>query len=104
MPIDSSKTQLITVVSNQWNEFRATLRRYERASEERWKPIGSPIDVVLGRDGYAWGRGLHGGSAPAGRPGPLKREGDGRSPAGVFGIARITATPGASLPCLGVCR
>jgi D-alanyl-D-alanine dipeptidase len=86
MPIDASRTQLVTVVSDQWNEFRAQLRRYERVSGERWKPVGSPIDVVLGRDGYAWGRGLHASGAPKGRPGPIKREGDGRSPAGVFGI------------------
>jgi len=48
--------------------------------------VGPPIDVVLGREGYGWGRGLHGGGAPARRPGPIKREGDGRSPAGVFDI------------------
>lgn len=85
-PIGPSSTQLVTVVSGQWNEFQARLRRYERTPGERWKPVGSPIDVVLGRDGYAWGRGLHGSGAPEGRPGPTKREGDGRSPAGVFSI------------------
>jgi D-alanyl-D-alanine dipeptidase len=85
-PIAPNKTQLVTVVSNEWNEFQAKLFRYERAPGERWKPVGPAIDVVLGREGYAWGRGLHGSSAPQGRPGPIKREGDGRSPAGVFSI------------------
>jgi len=85
-PISEEKTQLVTVVSNNWNAFGATLRRYERAPGRRWKPVGRPIDVVLGRRGYGWGRGLHGTSAPEGRPGPIKLEGDGRSPAGVFGI------------------
>ena len=85
-PIAADKTQLVTVVSSHWNEFQATLRRYERDPGNRWKPIGEPIKVVLGREGYGWGRGLHGTSAPEGRPGPIKREGDGRSPAGVFGI------------------
>lgn len=83
-PIGAEKNQLVTVVSNQWNQFRAELRRYERTPGARWKPVGPPIDVVLGRQGYGWGRGLHGGGAPQGRPGPIKREGDGRSPAGVF--------------------
>lgn len=85
-PIGPNRSQLITVVSDEWNQFRAKLRRYERTSEERWKPVGRAIDVVLGRKGYAWGRGLHGTGAPEGRPGPVKHEGDERSPAGVFSI------------------
>jgi D-alanyl-D-alanine dipeptidase len=85
-PIPPAKTQLVTVVSDGWNSFRAELRRYERSPGEAWKAVGRPIDVVLGREGYGWGRGLHGGGAPARRPGPTKREGDGRSPAGVFDI------------------
>ncbi|UCH30309.1 MAG: hypothetical protein JSV06_04590 [Myxococcales bacterium] len=85
-PISADKTQLVTVVSAEWTAFRATLRRYERDPGQRWKPAGRPVDVVLGREGYGWGRGLHGTSPPEGRPGPIKREGDGRSPAGAFSI------------------
>jgi len=84
-PIPSNRTQLVTVVTDDWNQFRAKLRRYERLPGQGWKPVGAPTDVVLGREGYGWGRGLHGGGAP-GRAGPIKREGDGRSPAGVFDI------------------
>ncbi|MDH3843649.1 MAG: hypothetical protein OES69_06905, partial [Myxococcales bacterium] len=29
-PIDPHKTQLVTVVSEDWNRFRVVLRRYER--------------------------------------------------------------------------
>ncbi len=101
-PIDADKTQLVVVVSNQWDTFRATLHRYERAPGQRWKPACRPVDVVLGRNGYGWGRGLHGASAPANRPGPIKREGDGRSPAGVFELGPIygyaATMEGISLP------
>jgi len=38
----------------------------------------------LGRAGLAWGLGLH-GNPPF--PGPIKREGDGRSPAGAFELS-----------------
>lgn len=79
-------TQLVTVVTDDWNRFRAKLQRYERSPGQSWMSLGPPIDVVLGREGYGWGRGLHGAEAPEGRPGPIKREGDGRSPAGVFAI------------------
>ncbi|TFH28546.1 MAG: hypothetical protein E4H00_08600 [Myxococcales bacterium] len=85
-PIGPDKTQLVTVITEAWNRFPAVLRRYERAPGASWRPVGAPIDVVIGREGYAWGRGLHGQETPPGRAGPIKREGDGRSPAGVFGI------------------
>jgi D-alanyl-D-alanine dipeptidase len=85
-PIPDDRTQLVTVVSNRWTDYRATLRRYERKPGEKWQQAGAPVDAVLGREGYGWGRGLHGNGGPDGHPGPLKREGDGRSPAGVFEI------------------
>jgi D-alanyl-D-alanine dipeptidase len=88
-PIGDAKTQLVTVVSENWNRFQATLRRYERGPGEAWRQVGSPIEVVLGREGYGWGRGLHGDGAPSGLPGPVKREGDGRSPAGVFEVGSV---------------
>ncbi|MEM8608100.1 MAG: L,D-transpeptidase family protein [Myxococcota bacterium] len=85
-PIDDEITQLIAVTIDQWGDFQGTLRRYERAPEGAWFEVAEPIAVVIGREGYGWGRGLHGAGAPAGRPGPVKREGDGRSPAGAFSI------------------
>lgn len=42
--------------------------------------------AAVGRSGIAWGRGLH----LEGIPGPVKREGDGRAPAGVFELRRAT--------------
>jgi D-alanyl-D-alanine dipeptidase len=85
----AGKSQLVTVVTPSWNDFRATLRRFERVDAEggpRWKAVGDPFDVVLGRNGYGWGRGLHGDGRPEDRGGPTKHEGDGKSPAGVFAI------------------
>ena len=41
-----------------------------------------PVPVVIGKNGAAWGLGLQ---APR-QDGPVKREGDNRSPAGVFRI------------------
>ena len=100
--IHPNKTQLVTVVTDDWDRFQATLGRYERSPGQVWKPVGAPIDVVLGREGYGWGRGIHGNGAPAGRRGPIKREGDGRSPAGVFDMGTAygydRAREGVSLP------
>jgi len=81
----AGRTQVVTVVTDDWDSFRATLRRYEKVAEG-WRLVGAPTDAVIGRAGYGWGRGLHGYGAPIGRVGPDKREGDGKSPAGVFAI------------------
>lgn len=88
-PVGTAKTQLLTVVSDDWNTFHAVLRRYQRRPGGDWAEIDGPAPVVLGRAGYGWGRGLHGDGAPLGHAGPTKREGDGRSPAGVFELGPI---------------
>lgn len=107
-PIADDKTQLITVVTEEWRGFRGTLRRYERTRGADWIEVAAPIAVVIGREGYGWGRGLHGNRAPSDASGPLKREGDGKSPAGAFGLreaygyeARIE---GVSLPYVHATR
>ena len=73
--------QLVLVVTPNWNADHGVLRMYERDGS-RWRLVGTTQDVTVGRTGSAWGVGLH----DEGHPGPQKREGDGRSPAGVFDI------------------
>lgn len=71
--------QLVLVTSPDWNADHGELQAFERGAKGGWKPRGGRVRVTLGRAGSAWGLGLHGAHA-----GPQKREGDGRSPAGVF--------------------
>lgn len=73
--------QLVLVTVSDWNADRGMLRAYERDAG-RWRALGQPSPVTIGRAGAAWGLGLH----PAQAGGPVKREGDGRAPAGVFAI------------------
>ena len=73
--------QMVLVTTADWDSTTGELRRYER-SGKGWKQIGDASDIVVGRTGTAWGIGLntqHG-------DGPVKREGDGKAPAGVFSI------------------
>jgi len=86
--------QLVLVTTKDWNAVDGELLRYERVPNERtpkeqvWRPVGEPVAVVVGRNGMAWGQGLHGDPATLARPGdPLKKEGDGRSPAGAFTLS-----------------
>lgn len=74
--------QLILVVAKDWNANQGRLRRFARTGNDPWQPVGDEIAVTLGKNGLGWGLGLHGGALSCGDP--VKVEGDGRSPAGVF--------------------
>ncbi len=80
-----STTQLVTAVTDSWTSTHATLQRWERSQGGAWTKVGASWPSVIGRGGSAWGIGLHGDAAP-GREGPIKKEGDGKSPAGAFSI------------------
>ena len=77
----STAQQLVLVITPDWNADHGTLRAYAGAGSG-WYRAGAPIPVVIGRNGAAWGLGLH----PTQTDGPVKHEGDGRSPAGVFAV------------------
>ncbi|HEY3854682.1 MAG TPA: hypothetical protein VGO67_09845 [Verrucomicrobiae bacterium] len=71
--------QMVVVSAVDWNSTTGWLRRYER-NGQGWQINGPAFPVVLGSNGLAWGRGLN----PISLPGPEKRDGDGKSPAGIF--------------------
>lgn len=73
--------QLVLVVTHDWNASEGMLRAFSR-TPQGWRADMQTTPVTLGRSGAAWGIGLH----PAVSGGPVKREGDGRSPAGIFRI------------------
>jgi D-alanyl-D-alanine dipeptidase len=99
-PVPADSRQMLLSVSAGWVETKATVERYERVSDTGpWKRVGTPLSASLGQAGLAWGRGLHQGAFE----GPIKKEGDGRSPAGVFRLREATgyavaAPPGTRLP------
>lgn len=87
-------SQIVLVVAENWNTNQARLRRFERSEFNGiWHPVGDAVPVSLGRNGLAWGRGLHGERLAAA---PVKEEGDGRAPAGVFSLARAFTGPSES--------
>lgn len=74
--------QLLVVISPDWNASNGVLCRYQRnPGSLQWKIAGEPIRVSLGKNGMAWGRGLEDFTD---QKGLVKREGDNRSPAGIF--------------------
>jgi len=81
--IPQASTQAIVVTTTSWKEFSGVLQRWERDPSGPWHKVGDELAVAIGRRGMAWGRGLH----PEVSSGPSKKEGDFRSPAGLFDLA-----------------
>lgn len=79
-PVPASARQMLLVVTPSWDTTSGTMRRYVRpAGTAKWRLAGAAVPVVVGSSGLAWG------SDTLGTPDePHKREGDGRSPAGIF--------------------
>jgi hypothetical protein len=93
---------LLVVVAPHWESSAGCLQRFARDHVcACWRPVGPALPVSLGRSGLAWGRGLH--PLPDGA-GPVKREGDGRSPAGVFAITALFGEDGPDGPLARAAR
>ena len=72
--------QLLVVTTENWSTPTGSLQRYER-EDHVWKKVGKAIEIKLGRNGLGWGIGLH--KVPKDAK-IIKKEGDGKSPAGIF--------------------
>ncbi|HEY0199657.1 MAG TPA: hypothetical protein VGC19_14160, partial [Rhodanobacter sp.] len=79
-----SSRQLVLVTVADWNADHGTLRTFTRG-RHGWVAAGIDAPVTIGRNGAGWGLGLN---EPR-TDGPVKREGDNRSPAGVFRIGTV---------------
>ena len=76
--------QAITVITENWASTSAILQCYERNHPDApWRAVGIKIPATVGRNGLAWGTGLHPVRALTE---PVKKEGDGKAPAGIFSL------------------
>ena len=86
--VPASCTQAIVGITEGWNSSQAQVSLVEKNSSGQWVRVMGPFPARLGRNGTAWGLGIH--ANPRGAT--LKKEGDGRSPAGVFAIGGLWTT------------
>lgn len=75
--------QVVLGLTEGWDSSHVTLQIFQREGDA-WTPVSTSWKGRLGRNGSSWGRGAH----PA-QEGRQKKEGDGRSPAGVFYIGGV---------------
>jgi L,D-peptidoglycan transpeptidase YkuD (ErfK/YbiS/YcfS/YnhG family) len=88
LPVLLGSTQMVVVTTSDWNSPSGTLQRYERQRPgKRWHAVGEAIPVMVGKTGLAWGRGLLDNVVLDGTD-PIKKEGDGKAPAGVFRLSK----------------
>ena len=79
--IDQAK-RLVRVITPSMDDTRATVATFQRPSPRaRWTQTSGPESAVVGEGGVAWGHPF----AASAQPGePIKREGDKRTPAGIY--------------------
>lgn len=81
----SKSTQAIVVTTPDGNAFRGTAQLYERPNAKlEWTKLGESFQVVVGRNGLAWSEDV--AYLLDKKPEALKREGDGKAPAGIFDL------------------
>ncbi len=81
--IPADTRQIIIGIAPTTNSSHATLSMFERnIGASGWTQKEAAWKGRLGRNGLAWGAGIH----PRNMEGVRKKEGDGRSPAGIFRI------------------
>ena len=78
--------QAVVSTPSGWDSATARVRLFERRTPTSpWVQVGREMSASVGRTGVAWGTGLH--AATGQGAGPVKREGDGRAPAGIFRLS-----------------
>lgn len=90
-PSYSTALQAVMVTTRDWESFRGTARLYERKDAgSKWKKVGDDFPVVIGRNGMGIdesdGWDVHLSDIP-------KREGDGKSPAGIIPLTYAFGRP-----------
>lgn len=78
--IPETSSQLIVVTTPDWDAIQGKAQRYER-NGQNFQKVGDAFPIVVGKTGLAWGRGIM--PIDLGEQ-PVKREGDGKAPAGIF--------------------
>lgn len=80
--LEPIRRQLLLVTTADWDSVQGTLTAYSHEGGT-WQQVFGSIPIVVGKNGMAWGLGTEDFRS---RPGPVKQEGDLRSPAGMYDL------------------
>lgn len=80
--------QTVVVTTENWEATKGAAQLFDRkTTKSKWNPVGESFPVVIGKNGMAWGAGLHELPSDTRRL-LMKVEGDGKSPAGIFALTK----------------
>lgn len=82
--LPEGSSQCLVGVADSWESSSVVMTLYEKEKGE-WKPVGGSWKGRLGKAGLAWGLGFH----PVPKGAEMKKEGDWKSPAGVFKLGGV---------------
>lgn len=90
--------QVVLVTTSGWDCLNGTLALFSR-TDTGWRLANNAVPVTVGRNGLGWGLGLF---PIESKTAPIKIEGDGRAPAGIFELGDAfgyldSAPPGCKL-------
>ena len=97
----SSSQKLIVTLTNEWSSNKAIIYLFDK-TKDGWRKKRGELSVSIGENGLAWGEGVH----PTQAGEFMKKEGDKRSPAGIFELDTVfygldaTAPDGVRYPYL----
>lgn len=74
--------QIVLVLADSWQGIDGKLYRLEKLGKS-WQILDAPIQVVIGKGGIAW---ANKALQEKYSNGPLKKEGDNKTPAGIFNL------------------
>ena len=81
----SHSLQVVVVTTKDWNDVQGKARIFERENPKaKWKSVGVSFPIVVGKNGLAWSEDM--ANLLLEKPAAYKREGDGKSPAGIFNL------------------
>lgn len=88
----SESLQAVVVTTKDWTATSGTAQVFERKNKNsKWKKTDESFAVVIGKNGMAWGAGLNDLPSDTGMI-LMKKEGDGKSPAGIFSLISTFGT------------
>jgi D-alanyl-D-alanine dipeptidase len=89
----SESLQAVVVTTKGWNSSQGKAQLFERKKKtSEWKAVGKSFAVVIGKNGFALGVEMPDKRDKTDMVEPYKREGDGKSPIGVFPLTSAFGT------------
>lgn len=92
-PVFGESLQAVAISGDDWGSFKARAQLFERKNKKsKWKAVDESFPVVVGQNGFALGVEMPDKRDKTDEVRDYKKEGDGKSPIGVFPLVSAFGT------------